>query len=241
VVAPANASGPPTIAFEDQICLPDGSSNVFWDVFNTKDVAIKLLALDLTPAGSPNDFTPNALLAAGAEVEFTQLVPAGTAGASATVSFLPTGEQDVATASDSAELEDCPVLVGATFQPNCDGTTNVHIFNKTDGTIDFHLNGDDSAANMQTVLSGGTADIPNVPADAQGHVTVQAEKFTFADFEWTSPSDCPSPTTTPDASLPTTGSSLTGIVGAGGGLLIGGIIVLAALFLLRRRRTGDAG
>jgi hypothetical protein len=245
--SPADAATVPTVTLgvHDQHCLPNGQIDVIFELENHEGFEIKLTAFGMTPDGDL-DTPVGTLVADGGSRFIVDTVGPNFSGAvSLTVHWISNVVGTAGSGEVSSEIvvAACPQRVEAEFTSNCDGTTNVTLFNHTDSSQTFLVN------DLPPIDVPGLTnkDVPNVPANGSGIVSVSIvfdddghEQLIVHQFKWTAPRDCPTPSPSPSPSnLVNTGTSVTGVVGLGAGLVLGGVVLLLALVLLRRRRAAS--
>ena len=238
---PARADVPDNVnvEFVKSGCLINGVRQVLWDLTNNKAFEIKLTEFDVTPAGSGLSAATNTLVPAGGVLHILQEIPPGGGpGASLEVHWVannPAEDPGGNTVDDTVFETPCVAEVKATFEPNCDGSTNVTLINETRETQHFVVN------ELPPVdVPPGNKVVPNVPQSPVGEVNVlvaasddvDPELLGVATYKWVSPENCPTP---PPSTLSNTGTSLTGVIAVGGVLLLGGVVVLLVLMFMRRR------
>jgi hypothetical protein len=235
---PAHASAPTIFVDYDDECLPDGTRQVTWEVFNTAaSLTATITAVTLLPAGSTvSDIEVGATIPGDDSLPGSQILPGDASSAKLTVSASWPGVESPYTddASATAEFrgtcsplytvtEDCAGITftfpavddGGEFPPK---PIDVSLIPSTGDSQAFQLKGGDPEKKVTFPGSTGLTVALSYGDDF---------KKTHA---WTS-APCPVP------DLPKTGSSLTGPAAIGGTLLLVGAALVIGTFMFRRRRT----
>jgi hypothetical protein len=240
LAAPANADAPPVIAINDNnpFCTHTGDILVRWHI--QAQFPVNIDNLQSVPSGElwfPDGHTTPWVSSAA----ILQLVPSGTTTSGLTFTWTEAGNPQntgTGTGTTTTPYPTCHPSVSAAFVSHCDRLVDVTLHNEFEGTIVFSVNGSEHA--VAFLASTTIADVPANDNDAVDVVIpykLLGGVMPVATYTWTDPGGCPTPTPTADASLPLTGSSLTGVVGIGGGLLAAGALLVVVSVLLRRRRT----